>query len=298
MKDVFDYPVIARCQQHKIRNVRDRLPDKLRPVVERRMRQAYHAESALAAQAQLEALALELDKTHPGAAASLREGLEETLTMLRLGVPPTLARSLRSTNPIESMIEICREHAKTVEIQRRGVSWLPDLWGIDGSDRPVWRLEFQYRRAVLAEFNLSGVDETVASVQDLWRYGTEEWMSLRVRRKHSVRRRWPVDPLWEEIRAIQIKPTMTGVVRRRLEEANELKLLEGFQGYATSLAARRDHKDLGDAMDDFGTLVRSYLASRGRGFTEEVRRKQSRQLSVTALLESERHILTSDRGGE
>jgi len=120
VKDVFDYPVIARCQQHKIRNVRDRLPDKLRPVVERRMRQAYHAESALAAQAQLEALAGELDKTHPGAAASLREGLEETLTMLRLGVPPTLARSLRSTNPIESMIEICREHAKNVKNWRDG----------------------------------------------------------------------------------------------------------------------------------------------------------------------------------
>jgi len=78
VKDVFDYPVIARCQQHKIRNVRDRLPDKLRPVVERRMRQAYHAVSALAAQAQLEALAGELDKTHPGAAASLREGLEDS----------------------------------------------------------------------------------------------------------------------------------------------------------------------------------------------------------------------------
>jgi putative transposase len=120
VKDVFDYPVIARCQQHKIRNVRDRLPDKLRPVVERRMRQAYHAESALAAQAQLEALAGELDRTHPGAAASLREGLEETLTMLRLGVPPTLARSLRSTNPIESMIEICREHAKNVKNWRDG----------------------------------------------------------------------------------------------------------------------------------------------------------------------------------
>jgi len=120
VKDVFDYPVIARCQQHKIRNVRDRLPDKLRPVVERRMRQAHHAESTLAAQAQLEALAGELDKTHPGAAASLREGLEETLTMLRLGVPPTLARSLRSTNPIESMIEICREHAKNVKNWRDG----------------------------------------------------------------------------------------------------------------------------------------------------------------------------------
>jgi hypothetical protein len=55
-----------------------------------------------------------LGKTHPGAAASLREGLDETLTVLRLGVPPTLARTLRSTNSIESMISICREHAKNV----------------------------------------------------------------------------------------------------------------------------------------------------------------------------------------
>jgi putative transposase len=118
--DVFDHPVIARCQQHKIRNVRDRLPEKLRTIVERRMRAAYRAETALAAQAQLEALAAELDKTHPGAAASLREGLAETLTVLRLGVPPTLARSLRSTNPIESMIEICREHAKNVKNWKGG----------------------------------------------------------------------------------------------------------------------------------------------------------------------------------
>jgi putative transposase len=98
VKDVFDHPVMARCQLHKIRNVRDRLPDKLRTVVERRMRAAYHAGSALAAQAELEALAAELDKTHPGAAASLREGMDETLMVLRLGVPPTLARTLRSTD--------------------------------------------------------------------------------------------------------------------------------------------------------------------------------------------------------
>jgi putative transposase len=120
VKNVFDRPVIARCQLHKIRNVRDRLPEKLRTVVERRMRAAYHAETALTAQAELEALATELDKTHPGAAASLREGLAETLTVLRLGVPPTLARTLRSTNPIESMIEICREHAKNVKNWKDG----------------------------------------------------------------------------------------------------------------------------------------------------------------------------------
>jgi transposase-like protein len=120
VKDVFDQPLIQRCQQHKIKNVRDKLPERLRTVAERRMRQAYHASSAVEAEGQLTTLARELDKTHPGAAASLREGMAETLTILRLGVPPTLARTLRSTNPIESMIEICREHAKNVKRWRDG----------------------------------------------------------------------------------------------------------------------------------------------------------------------------------
>lgn len=120
VKDVFDQPVIQRCQLHKIRNVLDKLPDRLRETVARRMRQAYHADSALDAEAQLQMLGRELEKTHRGAAASLREGLAETLTVLALDVPPTLARTLRSTNAIESMIEICREHAKNVKRWRDG----------------------------------------------------------------------------------------------------------------------------------------------------------------------------------
>lgn len=109
--DVFESPLIQRCQLHKLRNVRDRLPERLRGVVERRIRAAYHTGSALDAQAQLETLARELDKTHPSAAASLREGLAETLTVLALRVPPTLARTLRSTNTIESILSICRDPA-------------------------------------------------------------------------------------------------------------------------------------------------------------------------------------------
>jgi putative transposase len=112
--------VIQRCQLHKIRNVQDRLPERLRGPVGAKMRAAYHADSALHAEAQLTALARELDKTHPSAAASLREGLAETLTVLRLGVPPTLARTLRSTDAIESMIGICREHSKNVKRWRDG----------------------------------------------------------------------------------------------------------------------------------------------------------------------------------
>ena len=118
--EVFDQPVIARCQLHKLRNVRDHLPEDMRGPVGKRMRKAYHADSALAAEAQLTALAKELDKTHPGAAGSLREGMTETLTVLRLDVPPTLARTLRSTNAVESMISISRDHSRNVKRWRDG----------------------------------------------------------------------------------------------------------------------------------------------------------------------------------
>ena len=120
VKAVFDHPVIHRCQLHKIRNVEQKLPKSMAPTVTKKMRAAYRHESALAAEADLETLARQLSKTHPGAAASLREGLAETLTVNRLGVPPTLARTLRSTNAIESMIEICRDHSTNVKRWRDG----------------------------------------------------------------------------------------------------------------------------------------------------------------------------------
>ena len=115
VKAVFDHPVIARCQLHKIRNVKRYLPDKVASVVEKRMRAAYRNADPLAGQGDLEALAKELDHAHPGAAGSLREGLAETFTVARLRVPPTLARTLRSTNAVESMIEICRDHAANMK---------------------------------------------------------------------------------------------------------------------------------------------------------------------------------------
>lgn len=117
---VFDHPVVARCQLHKIRNVKSYLPDAVARIVERRMQAAYSNPDPLAGQGDLEALAKELERQHPGAAGSLREGLAETFTVARLKVAPTLARTLRSTNPIESMIEICRDHSRNVKRWRDG----------------------------------------------------------------------------------------------------------------------------------------------------------------------------------
>jgi transposase-like protein len=84
VKAVFDHPVIHRCQLHKIRNVESKLPKALAQAVTKKMRAIYHYDDALRAEAELEELACQLQKSHPGAAGSLREGLAETLTVMAL----------------------------------------------------------------------------------------------------------------------------------------------------------------------------------------------------------------------
>jgi putative transposase len=107
--------LIQRCRRHKERNVTDHLPEAERPLVQRRLRAAWALGDADQAKIELEQLARSLDRQRPGAAASLREGLELTLTVTRLGVGGKLLQTLESTNPVESMIEIVRDHAGRVK---------------------------------------------------------------------------------------------------------------------------------------------------------------------------------------
>jgi transposase-like protein len=102
-----DVPV-QRCVQHKERNVLDHLPERDRQAVKARLRRAWKETDHDVALEQLNTLALELDRAHPGAAASLREGMEETLTVTRLGITGKLKLTLQSTNPCESMISTVR----------------------------------------------------------------------------------------------------------------------------------------------------------------------------------------------
>jgi putative transposase len=95
--------------------VLDHLPERDRPTVKRRLRAAWKLTDHATASDRLQALAGELERTHPGAAASLREGLDETLTLQRLRIDGQLWRTLSSTNPIESMIDICRRSSRNVK---------------------------------------------------------------------------------------------------------------------------------------------------------------------------------------
>jgi putative transposase len=111
---------VQRCVRHKERNVLGHLPERDQPLVRRRLRAAWALEDHDRALDQLRMLADELARSHPGAAASLREGMEETLTVTRLGVRGRLKRTLASTNPCESMIDTVRRVARNVKRWQNG----------------------------------------------------------------------------------------------------------------------------------------------------------------------------------
>ncbi len=111
---------VQRCIRHKERNVLDHLPERDRPAAKRRLRAAWKLTDHAAALDLLEGLAGELARSHPGAAASLREGHAETVTLQRLGAHEQLRRTLSSTNPIESMIGICRRTSRNVKRWQNG----------------------------------------------------------------------------------------------------------------------------------------------------------------------------------
>jgi putative transposase len=143
IRSVFgDRAPVQRCVRRKERNVLDHLPERDRRQVKRRLRRAWVETDHERALDQLRALAGELDRSHPGAAASMREGMEETLTLTRLGITGNLRKTLESTNPCESTIECVRRTSRNVKRWQSGDMCL--RWTAAG----MLEAERQFRRII------------------------------------------------------------------------------------------------------------------------------------------------------
>src|SRR5207253_5013711 len=143
IRDVFgELAPVQRCVRHKERNVVDHLPERDRPQVKQRLRRAWAETDHVRALEQLRRLASELERSHPGAASSLREGLEETLTLTRLGISGSLKRTLESTNPCEPIIECHRRSSRNVKRWQSGQMAL--RWTAAG----MLEAERQFRRII------------------------------------------------------------------------------------------------------------------------------------------------------
>jgi putative transposase len=142
IRSVFGEVPVQRCVRHKERGVLDHLPERDRPAVKMRLRRAWAESDHDRALQQLQLLAGELERSHPGAAGSLREGMAETLTLIRLGIGGRLRRTLQSTNPCESMIEIVRRTSRNVKRWQSGEMAL--RWTAAG----MLEAEQQFRRII------------------------------------------------------------------------------------------------------------------------------------------------------
>jgi len=128
VRDTFgDLALIQRCQIHKLRNILDHLPERQRPWVKAILNRAYASDDVPKATRLLKDLATRLEADYPSAAESVREGLEETLTIIGLKLPTVLRRSLSTTNAAESLISRTRQVKRNVKRWRGGqmvVRWV------------------------------------------------------------------------------------------------------------------------------------------------------------------------------
>ena len=129
--------LVQRCQEHKRRNVIDHLPEGMHAGVNRSLRQAYDTKDPALARRLLQRLLGSLQDSHPGAAASLREGLEDTLTAQELGLTGALYRTLRTTNPIENLNGLVAQYTRNVKRWKDGsmtLRWIASAL-VDASGR-------------------------------------------------------------------------------------------------------------------------------------------------------------------
>jgi transposase-like protein len=142
VRSVFGEVPVQRCLWHKERNVMKHLPERDRPPIKARMRRAWRETDYPRALEQLTRLASELEHTHPGAAGSLREGIEETLTVIRLGIRGKLRRTLESTNPCESMLDCVRTTQRNVK------HWSSGEMGLRWTAAGMLEAERQFRKVI------------------------------------------------------------------------------------------------------------------------------------------------------
>ena len=142
VRSVFGEVPVQRCLWHQERNVMQHLPERDRPPIKARMRRAWRETDYERALEQLQRLADELEPTHPGAAGSLREGMEETLTVIRLGIRGKLRRTLESTNPCESMIDTVRTTQRNVK------HWSSGEMGLRWTAAGMLEAEKQFRKVI------------------------------------------------------------------------------------------------------------------------------------------------------
>jgi len=172
---------------------------------------------------------------------------------------------------------MARIYDKTLDVERRGTTWWYDIWGgaFDPSRR-VLRVEFEFGRSAIRQFQLDTPADVIGSVGDLWRETTSKWLSYRQPTADGTKSRWPVAAEWAAVQGAGLEMPTVGVVRttKAKQVASIVRLFPAITGYCSSLAARQDVLTIDDALRCVRDALLRYERISGIAFEDRVARKR------------------------
>jgi hypothetical protein len=172
-----------------------------------------------------------------------------------------------------------RIYDKTREIAGNGHDWWHDIWGPKYDPAmPVWRIEFEFYRAILKEMGLSDPESVLAAVDRIWAYAANEWLTYRRPTNHDRTARWPLSAEWEKIQRVTLAGNALPMERIRAgRAAGGLRTsMPGINGYVATFAAWTGHDTIDDACAALPNYLRNFEATSGRTFIDRVTDKRRR----------------------
>ncbi len=179
---------------------------------------------------------------------------------------------------------ICaRIYDKSLDVLNKGSDWWYEIWGDELPEGvPVQRVELEFHRQALAEFDLNTPTEVITGAGALWRYGTEEWLTRRCPTKDANRCRWPIAPEWEMVQHAQLSLHTVELARlKNARRAGSLRrLTPGLVGYLVGFAALVGTTDVEDTLDALDRHVRNDEIVRRTSFSERIQRRRLERKSA------------------
>lgn len=176
---------------------------------------------------------------------------------------------------------MCRIYDKTRENRDKGQDWCPDVWGkAYDPERMVLRIEFEFSREGLTNFNVDTPEDAFDLAPALWAYASCHWLSLRIPTNDDTRSPWPVDPRWELIQKSSLRNGTAPAVRiKEGQRQGELRTLRKLAtGVLSSMALPLSTNDIGDTLAAVEDELLLYERVSGRSFPDRIAEKRQRAM--------------------
>jgi hypothetical protein len=175
---------------------------------------------------------------------------------------------------------MARIYDKTRDVNEHPAkAWWFDIWGDQLTPgETVRRVEIEFGRTALRQFGLDTPDDVFDGLGDLWRYGTQGWLTFRTPSADATKARWPVAPEWDVVQDAELSMPALGVMRTYAakDAASYAALLPGLTGYASAVAARKGAVGLVEARDAIWQALDDYERSSDVLFADRVATKVHR----------------------